>query len=156
MAVPIVKYGELAHLFCIGADSDRPYSAEDISLAKLVISQAALLFEREKSLLNATRLLTMGNMISEISHDLRKPLTSIKGGLQIVTQRYPEIQKEDLIPGDSGVRALAVGRNGEMIDDFVFAENEWAINVLNAPSPAATACLSIGESVAEKALKRFI
>lgn len=67
----------------------------------------------------------------------------------------PEIQKEDLLPGDSGVRALAVGRNGEMIDDFVFAENEWAVNVLNAPSPAATACLSIGESVAEKALARF-
>jgi len=67
----------------------------------------------------------------------------------------PEIQKEDLLPGEAGVRALAVGRNGELIDDFVFAENEWAINVLNAPSPAATACLSIGESVAEKALKRF-
>jgi L-2-hydroxyglutarate oxidase len=67
----------------------------------------------------------------------------------------PEIRKEDLSPGDAGVRALAVGRNGELLDDFVFAENEWAINVLNAPSPAATASLSIGESVAEKALKRF-
>jgi L-2-hydroxyglutarate oxidase len=67
----------------------------------------------------------------------------------------PEIQKEDLLPGDAGVRALAVGRNGEIIDDFVFAENDWAINVLNAPSPAATACLSIGESIAAKALARF-
>ncbi|KPL14316.1 MAG: hydroxyglutarate oxidase, partial [Bacteroides sp. SM23_62] len=67
----------------------------------------------------------------------------------------PEIQKDDLLPGDAGVRALAVGRNGEIIDDFVFAENQWAINVLNAPSPAATACLSIGDSVAEKAMKRF-
>lgn len=67
----------------------------------------------------------------------------------------PEIQKEDLLPGDAGVRALAIGRNGELIDDFVFVENEWAVNVLNAPSPAATACLSIGESVAEKALARF-
>ena len=67
----------------------------------------------------------------------------------------PEIRKEDLVPGDAGVRALAVGRNGELLDDFVFAENEWAVNVLNAPSPAATACLSIGDSVAEKALKRF-
>ena len=67
----------------------------------------------------------------------------------------PEIRKEDLIPGDAGVRALAVGRNGELLDDFVFAENEWAVNVLNAPSPAATACLSIGDTVAEKALARF-
>jgi L-2-hydroxyglutarate oxidase len=42
-----------------------------------------------------------------------------------------------------------------LLDDFVFAENVWAINVLNAPSPAATACLSIGDSIAEKAVKRF-
>ncbi len=67
----------------------------------------------------------------------------------------PEIQAEDLQPGDAGVRALAVGRNGEILDDFVFAENDWAVNVLNAPSPAATACLSIGDSVADKALARF-
>ncbi|MFC2081324.1 L-2-hydroxyglutarate oxidase [Bacteroidota bacterium] len=67
----------------------------------------------------------------------------------------PEIQKEDIFPGDAGVRALAVTRKGEIIDDFVFAENEWAVNVLNAPSPAATACLSIGDTVAEKALARF-
>jgi len=67
----------------------------------------------------------------------------------------PEIQKEDLEPGDAGVRALACGRNGELLDDFVFAENEWSINVLNAPSPAATAALSIGETVAEKALARL-
>lgn len=91
MAVPILRSGEFGYVFCLGARSDRRYSADDISLARLVISQAALLFEREKSLLNATRLLTMGNMISEISHDLRKPLTSIKGGLQIIRQRWPEM-----------------------------------------------------------------
>lgn len=67
----------------------------------------------------------------------------------------PEIRKEDLLPGDAGVRALAVSREGEILDDFVITENEWAVNVLNAPSPAATACLSIGDSVAEKALARF-
>ena len=67
----------------------------------------------------------------------------------------PEIRKEDLIPGDAGVRALAVGRDGTLIDDFVFTENDWAVNVLNAPSPAATASLSIGDHVAEKALARF-
>lgn len=91
MAIPILRSGEFGYVFCLGARTDRRYSADDISLARLVISQAALLFEREKSLLNATRLLTMGNMISEISHDLRKPLTSIKGGLQIIRQRWPEM-----------------------------------------------------------------
>ncbi len=97
MAIPILKYGELAHIFFLGADTENDYGQEDISLAKLVISQSAVLFEREKSLLNATRLLTMGNMISEISHDLRRPLTTIKGGLQIIKSRSgSELADSDL------------------------------------------------------------
>jgi (S)-2-hydroxyglutarate dehydrogenase len=64
----------------------------------------------------------------------------------------PEIQNNDLIPGGSGVRAQACDRNGKLIDDFLFAEDREIINVLNAPSPAATASLSIGESIAEIAL----
>lgn len=93
MAIPILKSGELAVILLFGTDSEKPYDTDDESLARLVISQAALLFEREKSLLNATRLVTMGNMISEISHDLRKPLTSIKGTLQIIRQKCPEISQ---------------------------------------------------------------
>ncbi len=96
MAIPIIRHTVPAHVFYLGADSERPYNSDDVSLARLVISQAALLFERERSLLNATRLLTMGNMISEISHDLRKPLTSIKGSLQIVKQRSPKLRQSDL------------------------------------------------------------
>jgi len=92
----------------------------------------------------------MGFGIGEYYRSLNK--AAFTRGLQ---KLVPEIRKEDLVPGDVGVRALAIGRNGELLDDFVFAENEWAVNVLNAPSPAATACLSIGESVAEKALARF-
>jgi len=120
MAVPILKDGEPAHVFCIGADSDHPYSPDDISLAKLVISQAALLFEKERSLLNATRLLTMGNMISEISHDLRKPLTSIKGGLQIVKQRWPQVQEADLM---------------KMVDDEIHRMNELVRELVDFSNP---------------------
>lgn len=94
MAIPIFRQGEFANLFYLGADSSRAYGDDDISLAKLVISQAALLFEKELSLLNSTRLLTMGNMISEISHDLRKPLTSIKGTLQVLRMKHPEISEQ--------------------------------------------------------------
>ncbi len=94
MAIPVLRRGELAHIFCIGAHFGRSYSNDDISLARLVISQTALMMEREKSLLNATRVMTMGNMISEISHDLRKPLTSIKGGLQIIRKRWPDIMQQ--------------------------------------------------------------
>ena len=67
----------------------------------------------------------------------------------------PEIQKDDLVPGGAGIRAQACDRNGKLIDDFLFAETEKVINVLNAPSPAATASLSIGESIAQKVVKRF-
>jgi (S)-2-hydroxyglutarate dehydrogenase len=67
----------------------------------------------------------------------------------------PEIKKEDLITGGAGVRAQACDRNGGLIDDFLIRENKWAINVLNAPSPAATASLAIGESITALALKRM-
>lgn len=91
LAVPIRESGELTAIFYLGSDTPHPYNVDDVSLARLVISQATYLFEKEKALLNATRLMTMGNMISEISHDLRKPLTSIKGALQILKQRWPQI-----------------------------------------------------------------
>lgn len=67
----------------------------------------------------------------------------------------PEIEKDDLVPGGAGVRAQACDRNGNLLDDFLFAESEYAINVLNAPSPAATAALSIGEHIAEKIVLRM-
>jgi len=67
----------------------------------------------------------------------------------------PEIVKDDLVPGNSGVRAQACDRNGKLIDDFYITETPKAINVLNAPSPAATASLSIGETIAEIIVKRF-
>jgi L-2-hydroxyglutarate oxidase len=67
----------------------------------------------------------------------------------------PELQKDDLIPGGSGVRAQACDYSGGLLDDFAILENPQAINVCNAPSPAATSSLSIGETVADLALKRF-
>ena len=67
----------------------------------------------------------------------------------------PEIKEEDLIPGGAGVRAQACDRTGGLIDDFMILEDSNSINVCNAPSPAATSSLSIGETVANLALKRF-
>jgi L-2-hydroxyglutarate oxidase len=67
----------------------------------------------------------------------------------------PEIQESDLIEGGAGVRAQACDRTGGLLDDFSIRESEYSINVLNAPSPAATSSLSIGGTVAAMALKRF-
>jgi len=61
----------------------------------------------------------------------------------------PEIKEEDLIPGGSGVRAQACNRNGVLIDDFDIIKNGNIIHVRNAPSPAATSCLSIGKKISE-------
>lgn len=67
----------------------------------------------------------------------------------------PDIQKNDLVPGGSGVRAQACDKNGGLIDDFLILEAEKVINVGNAPSPAATSSLAIGKHVASLALSRF-
>ena len=67
----------------------------------------------------------------------------------------PEIQENDLVEGGAGVRAQACDRNGGLLDDFSIIETEKAINVCNAPSPAATSSLSIGNTVSDLALKRF-
>ncbi|MEO7988230.1 MAG: L-2-hydroxyglutarate oxidase [Chryseolinea sp.] len=67
----------------------------------------------------------------------------------------PEIQENDLIEGGAGVRAQACDREGGLVDDFMILEDKLVINVCNAPSPAATSSLSIGEMVANLAMKRF-
>jgi (S)-2-hydroxyglutarate dehydrogenase len=67
----------------------------------------------------------------------------------------PEIQENDLIEGGAGVRAQACDRSGGLLDDFAIIEDEKVINICNAPSPAATSSLSIGETVSIMALKRF-
>jgi L-2-hydroxyglutarate oxidase len=67
----------------------------------------------------------------------------------------PEIKESDLVEGGAGVRAQACDRTGGLLDDFAIRESEFAINVLNAPSPAATSSLSIGGTVADMVLKRF-
>ncbi len=64
----------------------------------------------------------------------------------------PEIEEKDLEVGGAGVRAQACDRSGGLLDDFLIYENEHAINVCNAPSPAATSSLSIGQAIAKIAL----
>ncbi|WP_266369168.1 L-2-hydroxyglutarate oxidase [Tellurirhabdus rosea] len=70
-------------------------------------------------------------------------------------QLIPEIQEDDLEDGGAGVRAQACDRTGGLLDDFAILETERAVNVCNAPSPAATSSLSIGLTVSEKVLARF-
>ena len=68
----------------------------------------------------------------------------------------PDIRENDLIEGGAGVRAQACDRTGGLVDDFLIYEEEKVVNVCNAPSPAATSSLSIGESVAAIAVKKLL
>ena len=65
----------------------------------------------------------------------------------------PEIQQDDLIDGGAGVRAQACDRTGGLLDDFNIVSEENIIHVCNAPSPAATSSLAIGETVASQAIE---
>ena len=67
----------------------------------------------------------------------------------------PELTEADVHPGGAGVRAQALEPNGFLVDDFRIVETERMIHVLNAPSPGATASLSIGKSIANMAENQF-
>ena len=72
--------------------------------------------------------------------------------LRALQRLVPDMRDEWLVPSPAGVRAQAVAPDGAMVDDFALDEHPRIVNVLNAPSPAATSSLSIGEWVASRAL----
>ena len=66
-------------------------------------------------------------------------------------QKYlPNISATDLMPFPAGIRAQPVTRDGKIIDDFVFARSRRSLHVCNAPSPAATSAIPIGEHICEQ------
>ncbi len=67
----------------------------------------------------------------------------------------PDIRAEQLDPAPSGVRAQALTREGDLVDDFLIRETEHVIHVQNAPSPAATASLNIGRLIVERLAAHF-
>jgi L-2-hydroxyglutarate oxidase len=67
----------------------------------------------------------------------------------------PELKSADVRPGGAGVRAQAVNREGLLLDDFCIVDGAGMIHVLNAPSPAATASISIGQTIAGHAAENF-
>ncbi|MCU0293460.1 MAG: L-2-hydroxyglutarate oxidase [Thermoanaerobaculaceae bacterium] len=67
----------------------------------------------------------------------------------------PELESSDVHPAGAGVRAQALEPTGKLVDDFRIVEAERMVHVLNAPSPAATASIAIGQSIADMAEKNF-
>jgi L-2-hydroxyglutarate oxidase len=81
----------------------------------------------------------------EVAHALSRRLL-VREAARVV----PEIGPADVGPGPAGVRAQALGRDGALLDDFLLARTGRAVHVLNAPSPAATASLAIGDMIASE------
>tara|TARA_Y100001936_G_C16017629_1_gene637435 strand:+ start:47 stop:1234 length:1188 start_codon:yes stop_codon:yes gene_type:complete len=86
--------------------------------------------------------------ISEMYRSLNK-----KAFVNEINKLISGITTKDVEVREAGVRAQAVDRDGKLVDDFIFQEGLSSLHVLNAPSPAATACLAIGEYIASKVLK---
>ncbi|HVX11254.1 MAG TPA: L-2-hydroxyglutarate oxidase [Pirellulales bacterium] len=80
---------------------------------------------------------------------------SKKAFVHALQKLMPELSADDIVPAGAGVRAQALSPSGSLVDDFHIVPAERMIHVLNAPSPAATASLSIGRSIAELANANF-
>jgi L-2-hydroxyglutarate oxidase len=75
----------------------------------------------------------------------------IKRGYLAAIRKYcPELQLDDLLPEAAGIRAQAVLRDGTLVHDFLFAETDRTLHVLNAPSPAATSAMPIGDMITDR------
>ena len=84
-------------------------------------------------------------------HELRGSL--LKRAYLLDVQRYcPSLEIDDLRPYPAGIRAQAVRRDGSLVEDFLFVQSDRMLHVINAPSPAATSALPIGELIADRLL----
>lgn len=88
--------------------------------------------------------------LGEFNRSFRK-----RAFIRALQRLLPELRYEDAHPAGAGVRAQALAPDGALLDDFHIVEAWRMIHVLNAPSPAATASLSIGETIAGMAERQF-
>jgi (S)-2-hydroxyglutarate dehydrogenase len=75
--------------------------------------------------------------------------------VKALTRLIPDIRSEHMHTAPAGVRAQALAPDGSLVDDFSIVENDRIVNVLNAPSPAATASLNIGRLIVDRLAKHF-
>ncbi|OQX92802.1 MAG: hypothetical protein B6D58_01060 [candidate division Zixibacteria bacterium 4484_95] len=83
--VPVALRGSISGIMVIISEDE--LSAERKNLAAIIATQAASVYERQKAIFNGMKLVTMGKIISEICHDLKKPLTNLKGEIQVYKDR---------------------------------------------------------------------
>jgi 2-hydroxyglutarate dehydrogenase len=82
-------------------------------------------------------------------------MASRRAFVRAAAEFVPALRPGDVEPAFAGVRAQALGRDGRLVDDFVFSETERALHVRNAPSPGATSSLAIAKLIADRAEQAF-
>jgi L-2-hydroxyglutarate oxidase LhgO len=80
---------------------------------------------------------------------------SKKAFVKALQKLLPDIREEHLVRAPAGIRAQAILPDGSMVDDFSFQDSKRVVNVINAPSPAATSSLAIGNTIVDKLATRF-
>lgn len=118
LLLPLFGPKFLDGVLALGRDDLKRYSEEEERLASIVTSQAATVFERQRSILNAARLVTMGNMMTEITHDLKKPLTNLRGGLQILRDKWNELGEKEKIMASLEQEAMHLSEMVKELLDF--------------------------------------
>ena len=118
---PIIAEGMIHGVLAVGNRKHRTLSEDEKHLISIIASQSASIYERQKAILNASRLVTMGSMISEISHDLKKPLTNLKGTLQLLKEKWSDTQAKDNF--------------FDMLEQEIFRLTELAKEIVNFSNP---------------------
>jgi signal transduction histidine kinase/DNA-binding response OmpR family regulator len=95
VSFPIIAEKSIHGVLSVGNRRKERLSDEQRRFVSIIVSQSASVYEKKKSLLNATRLITMGNLVSEITHDLKKPLTNIRGTLQLLREKYSDAKNKE-------------------------------------------------------------
>ena len=77
----------------------------------------------------------------------------LSAGVREMRRYFPDLDRRDISFGPAGIRAQVLARDGTLVDDFLLERRGHVLHVVNAPSPAATACLAIGSRVADELLR---
>lgn len=113
-------------------------------------------FKTDFNLRDFTETMTFGGFWKLASKNLGEGLKEMHRSFskaaftRSLQQLIPEVQSEDLIPCKAGIRAQALQSDGKLVDDFLIIKGRNSMHVCNAPSPAATASLEIGQAIVEQ------
>lgn len=112
--------------------------------------------KRDISLRDTLEMFTYPGILKVLMKNFKPGLVEMKnslhkaGYLDLVRKYCPSLELGDLTPYPAGIRAQAVSKDGNLVDDFLFVNTQRTINVCNAPSPAATSAIPIGEYIVDK------